>query len=196
MSSENILKGLQPEAVWRYFSEICRIPHGSKNEAAIIQYVSSVAKTLGLQAATDTTGNVIVRKPATPGKESLPGVALQCHLDMVCEKNNDTVHDFLKDPIILVRDGNILKAQGTTLGADNGIGVAMALALMEASDLQHGPLEMLFTVDEETGLTGASHLAKDMLSSRIMINLDSEEDWVICVGCAPWRLGIEPRAQW
>jgi dipeptidase D len=129
-------------------------------------------------------GNVVVRKPASPNRENAPSVALQGHLDMVCEKNKDTVHDFLKDPIELVRNGNVLMAKGTTLGADNGIAVATSLAIMEDRALEHGPLELLFTVDEETGLTGAANLQSDFLQSKIMLNMDSEEEGALYVGCS------------
>jgi dipeptidase D len=180
----NAIEGLKPELVWKYFAAISRIPRGSKNEAAIAQYVLDIAKDLGLPAKSDSFGNVAVRKPASPGREQAKPVALQGHLDMVCEKNKDKVHDFLKDPIELVRTGNVMMANGTTLGADNGIAVATNLAIMEDRSLEHGPLEFLFTVDEETGLTGASNLASDMLESRILLNLDSEEEGEIYIGCA------------
>jgi dipeptidase D len=181
------IAGLTPEAVWRYFAEISRIPRGSKNEAAIGQYVMETAKGLGLEAIEDEFGNVIVRKPATTGRESVPCLILQGHLDMVCEKNADKVHDFTKDPIELVREDNILRANGTTLGADNGIAVATNLALMEDREAEHGPLEFLFTVDEETGLTGATNLPPDALQGRTLLNLDSEDEGEIYVGCAGGR---------
>jgi dipeptidase D len=181
------IQGLKPELVWKYFAEISRIPRGSKNEAAATQYVLDTAKRLGLQAKSDAMGNVVVKKPSSANRQSVPSVVLQSHLDMVNEKNKDTVHDFLKDPIELVRKGNLLVANGTTLGADNGIGVATSLAIMEDQSLEHGPLEFLFTVDEETGLTGASNLSPDMVDSRILLNLDSEEEGELCVGCAGGR---------
>ncbi|MBN1567812.1 MAG: aminoacyl-histidine dipeptidase [Acidobacteria bacterium] len=195
----NAIEGLKPELVWKYFAEISRIPRGSKNEAAATQYILDTAAKLGLPAKADSFGNVVVRKPASGGRQNVRSIALQSHLDMVCEKNKDKVHDFLKDPIELVRNGNFLTANGTTLGADNGIGVATNLALMEDRSLEHGPLEFLFTVDEETGLTGASNLAADMLESRILLNLDSEEEGEITVGCAggrdtmgTWKMQFEP----
>lgn len=178
------IEGLKPELVWKYFAEICQIPHGSKNETAIIQYMLQTANKLGLSVKKDSFGNVAVSKAATSGKENLPTIILQGHLDMVCEKNKDKVHDFEKDPIELVRDGNILKANGTTLGADNGIGVAISLAIMEDKTLVHGPLEFLFTVDEETGLTGAQNLKSDFLKGKILMNLDSEEEGALYVGCS------------
>ena len=178
------IEGLKPELVWKYFAEISRIPRGSKNEAAATKYVLDTAKKLGLQAKADKLGNVVVRKPSSANRQNARSVALQGHLDMVCEKNKDTVHDFLKDPIELVRKGNLLMANGTTLGADNGIAVAASLAIMEDRSLEHGPLEMLFTVDEETGLTGASNLAADFLESRTLLNMDSEEEGALYVGCS------------
>ncbi len=178
------IEGLKPEPVWKYFSEISRIPRGSRNEAAVAKYVLNVAKKLGLEAKADKFGNVVVRKPASAGNGNKRSIALQGHLDMVCEKNKDKVHDFAKDPIELVRNDNVLMANGTTLGADNGIAVATNLAIMEDRSLEHGPLEFLFTVDEETGLTGASNLSADFLESKILLNLDSEEEGELFVGCA------------
>ena len=178
------LTNLQPEAVWKHFERIAAIPRGSSNEAAARDYVRSVAKKLGLEAHQDAAGNLVVRKPATPGRESAPMTLLQGHLDMVCEKNESTAHDFTKDPIRMVRDGDWLKADGTTLGADNGVGVAAALAVMESSDIHHGPLEFAFTIDEETGLTGASEFAPGVLKSKYFLNLDTETIGDICIGCA------------
>jgi len=183
----NAIEGLQPERVWKYFAEISKIPRGSKDEAAVARYVLETAKSLGLKAKQDDYGNVIVRKPATPGREHVGSLALQGHLDMVCEKNANIAHDFSKDPIEIVRKGNVLMANGTTLGADNGIAVATNLAILESSDLEHGPLELLFTIDEETGLTGAANLKPDFLASRTLINLDSEEEGELFVGCAGGR---------
>jgi len=181
------LEGLKPELVWKYFGEIARIPRGSKNEAAIAKYVMETAKRLGLSAKQDKFGNVVVKKPASPGREHVRSIALQGHLDMVCEKNADKVHDFTKDPIEIVRKGDVLMANGTTLGADNGIAVATNLAIMEDRSLVHGPLEFVFTVDEETGLTGASNLGTDFVESRILLNLDSEEEGALYVGCSGGR---------
>jgi dipeptidase D len=192
------IEGLTPALVWKYFAEIARIPRCSKHEAAMTKYILDTAKKLGLQASADKLGNVVVRKPASPGKDRVRSVALQGHLDMVCEKNKEKVHDFSKDPIELVRKGNLLTANGTTLGADNGIAVATNLAIMEDKSLVHGPLEFLFTIDEETGLTGASNLGPDFLSSKILMNLDSEEEGALYVGCsggrdtlAHWKLVAE-----
>jgi dipeptidase D len=181
------IEGLQPAIVWKYFAEIARIPRCSKHEEAMTKYVVETAQRLGLKASTDKFGNVVVRKPASAGKERVRSIALQGHLDMVCEKNKDKVHNFAKDPIELVRKGNVLMANGTTLGADNGIAVATNLAIMEDRSLVHGPLEFLFTVDEETGLTGASNLAPGMLESRTLMNLDSEEEGHLYVGCSGGR---------
>lgn len=178
---------LQPKQVWGWFDQLLEIPRGSKNEDAVRQWVLRNATAMGLEAVTDTAGNVLVRKPATPGREAKPGTVLQSHLDMVNEKNSDVVHDFARDPIRPVRRGEHLYADGTTLGADNGIGVACALAVAAARDLEHGPLELLFTVDEETGLTGASALAPDLLEGRYLLNLDTEEEDAIYVGCAGGR---------
>lgn len=180
----NQLEGLKPQLVWKYFTEISRIPRGSKNEKKISEYIIETAKKLGLEAKRDKWLNVIVKKPALKGRESALSVCLQSHLDMVCEKNKETVHDFEKDPIELVVKGNTLMANGTTLGADNGIGVATSLAIMEDNSLEHGPLEFLFTVDEETGLTGANNLQPGFVESKTLLNLDSEEEGALYVGCS------------
>ena len=149
------LNGLKPEALWRYFEEICQIPRPSKKEEKISAWLMEFARKHGLDARQDEAGNVLMTKPAVPGKEQVPAIVLQSHMDMVCEKNSDTQHDFDKDPIQPYIDGEWVKAKGTTLGADDGIGMAAALAVLTSSDIQHGPVECLFTVDEETGLTGA-----------------------------------------
>jgi len=181
------IEGLRPGLLWKYFAAISKIPRGSKNEAAVSKYVLGVAKQLGLEARADKFGNVVARKPASAGREAARTVVLQGHLDMVCEKNKDTVHDFLKDPIVLVRRGDVLMADGTTLGADNGVAVATNLAIMEDRSLEHGPLEFLFTVDEETGLTGANNLGADFLTGKTLLNLDSEEEGALYVGCSGGR---------
>ena len=178
------IEGLNPPLVWKYFAALARIPRCSKHEAAAAKFVLDTARKLGLSAKQDTFGNVAVKKPASPGRERVKRVCLQGHLDMVCEKNAGTVHDFSKDPIELVRKGNFLMANGTTLGADNGIAVATNLAIMEDASLVHGPLEFLFTVDEETGLTGAHNLQPGFVESRTLMNLDSEEEGALYVGCA------------
>jgi dipeptidase D len=192
------IEGLQPALVWKYFAEIARIPRCSKHEAAMTRYVLETAKRVGLEGTSDKVGNVVVRKPASPGKESVRSIALQGHLDMVCEKNKDKVHDFSKDPIELVRRGDMMMANGTTLGADNGIAVATCLAIMEDRSLVHGPLEFLFTIDEETGLTGAQNLGPGFVQSTTLLNLDSEEEGALYVGCSggrdtigTWRTGFE-----
>ncbi len=175
---------LDPKPLWAHFDEILTIPRGSKEEDKIREYVVSVAQRAGLEHQVDGTGNVVVRKPASAGREDAPSTILQGHLDMVNEKNSDVEHDFSKDPIKPVMDGEYLTAEGTTLGSDNGIGVASMLAIMEATDLTHGPLEFLFTIDEETGLTGAGGLNPDMIRSKRLLNLDSEEEGSLTVGCA------------
>jgi dipeptidase D len=180
----SVLGHLKPELVWYHFEEICKYPRASKKEEKIAEYVVSVGKRLGLQTEKDKFGNIVIRKPATPGKENLKTVVLQGHIDMVCEKNRDVEHDFDKDPIYPYIDGDWVKAKGTTLGADNGIGVACALAVLEAKDVEHGPLECLFTLDEETGLTGASSLKKGWLKADILINMDSEELGTIFIRCS------------
>jgi dipeptidase D len=178
------LHQLQPERLWHYFQEICRIPRPSKKEEKIAAYISDFAAKHKLHCNIDEAGNVLIRKPATPGFEKRRGVILQSHLDMVCEKNSDTVHDFDTDPIIPWIDGTWVKAKGTTLGADDGIGIAAALAILESTDIPHGPLEALFTMDEETGLTGAFALKPGQLEGRILINLDSEDEGQLFIGCA------------
>jgi dipeptidase D len=176
--------GLKPTHLWKRFEDILKIPHCSGNEKAFGEYILAAAKDLGLGAKRDKVGNVLVRKPATPGREKAEGVILQGHLDMVGEKNSDVVHDFAKDPIRASIKGEWVQAEGTTLGADNGIGVAACLAVMEDKGLVHGPLEFLFTVDEETGLTGANKLAKGLLKGTRLLNLDSEEEGSFTIGCA------------
>jgi len=178
------IEGLEPKRLWEYFAELSAIPRCSKHEAEAGRYVFGAAKKCGLEVLKDPKGNVVVRKKARSGRGDAPMIALQSHLDMVCEKNKDTVHDFSRDPVVLKRNGDFLTADGTTLGADNGIGVATALAIMEDKTLNHGPLEFVFTVDEETGLTGAAGLRSDALKSRILINLDTEDEGVLYVGCA------------
>jgi dipeptidase D len=180
----SVTSALTPPLVWKYFEEISRIPRGSKNEAAIAKYVMRTAKSLGLVAKQDAAGSVVVKKPATKGYEGRQAVCLQGHLDMVCEKTPETKHDFLKDPIRLKIVDGFLMADGTTLGADNGIAVAANLALMADATVEHGPLEFLFTVDEETGLTGANQLEPGFVESKILLNLDSEEEGELYVGCA------------
>lgn len=181
------IKGLTPQTFWRCFAEISAIPRPSGHEERVGDFVMDRARQLGLEAQRDGFGNVLVRKPATPGREGVAGICLQSHLDMVCEKNADKVHDFLADPIELVRHEDVITANGTTLGADNGVGVATSLAVMEEPGLEHGPLEFLFTVEEETGLSGAKNLDPSFVRSRTLLNLDSEEEGALYIGCAGGR---------
>ena len=178
------LSELKPESVFYYFSEICKVPRPSKKEEKIISYLENFAAEQKLEIKKDEVGNILIKKPATPGKENLKTVVLQSHVDMVCEKNNDVEHDFLTDPIETIIDGEWLKAKGTTLGADNGIGVATELAVLAANDIEHGPIECLFTIDEETGLTGAFALKEGFMSGDILLNLDSEDEGELFIGCA------------
>ena len=179
-----VLENLEPKPLWHIFEDICNIPHPSKKEAKIIEYVKNFGEKLGLETIVDHVGNVIIRKPATPGMEDRQGIILQGHLDMVPQKNNDTDHDFEKDPIKPWIDGEWVKAKGTTLGADNGIGAAAALAVLQDNTLQHGLIEVLLTVDEETGMTGAFELKGGLLQGNILINLDSEDEGELYIGCA------------
>ncbi|MGL5958590.1 MAG: aminoacyl-histidine dipeptidase, partial [Phocaeicola sp.] len=179
-----IVKDLKPRELFRYFEEICQVPRPSKKEEKIIAYLNDFAKKNGLESKQDQAGNLLIKKAATPGNEGMQTVILQSHIDMVCEKNSDVEHNFLTDPIQLVIDGEWLKANGTTLGADNGIGVATQLALLAATDVEHGPLECLFTVDEETGLTGAFALQSGFMEGDLLINLDSEDEGELFIGCA------------
>lgn len=175
---------LKPACVFHYFNEICQIPRPSKKEEKIVAYLKEFGEKHQLETKVDQVGNVLIKKPATKGRENLKTVILQSHVDMVCEKNSNVDHDFLKDPIKTVIDGEWLKAQGTTLGADNGIGVATQLALLAAGDIEHGPVECLFTIDEETGLTGAFALQEGFMSGDILLNLDSEDEGELFIGCA------------
>lgn len=178
------LVSLEPKILWKHFDALAAIPRASTKEAAARQYVLAQAERLGLKAEHDPVGNTVIRKPARAGHEGAPVAALQGHLDMVCEKNEGTPHNFDSDGIRIVRDGDWLKADGTTLGADNGIGVAAALAVMESQDIAHGPLEFVFTIDEETGLTGAAEFPAGLLKSKFFLNLDGEEKGTLCIGCS------------
>ncbi len=186
------IKDLKPELVWKCFDEITKVPRPSCHEEQIRAYLLDFAAKHNIEVHTDECGNVVMRKPATKGHENAPVVVLQAHMDMVCEKNNDVEHDFMKDPIDTYIDGDWVKARGTTLGADNGIGMAAALAAMVDDSIEHGPLEALFTINEEIGLEGAQNLGEDMLKGTILINLDSEDDGEIFVGCAG---GIDTTAE-
>ncbi len=181
---DKVFEGLKPELLWKHFDEIRKIPRCSGNEEKIREYIISFAKEKNLEYKVDDVGNIVIKKPATPGKENSPGVILQGHIDMVCEKNSDVDFDFSKDPIKVKREGEWITAEGTTLGADNGVGVAAALAILEDDSVSHGPLEALFTVDEERGLTGAGNIKPDFLEGRILLNLDSEDEGVFFIGCA------------
>ena len=178
------LKGLKPEMVWQYFEEICGIPRPSRKEEKIAAWLMEFAKKHQLVAKQDKAGNVLIAKPATLGKESVAKIVLQSHMDMVCEKNSDSIHDFEKDAIQPYIDGEWVKAKGTTLGADDGIGMAASLAVLTAKDIQHGGIECLFTVDEETGLSGAFALESGFFDGRLLLNLDSEDEGEIFIGCA------------
>lgn len=175
---------LEPQRLWKHFYSLTQIPRPSKKEKAAVDFMVSFGKNLGLETITDEVGNVIIRKPATPGMENWKTVILQGHLDMVPQKNSDKKHDFDKDPIEAYVDGEWVTANGTTLGADNGIGVAAAMAVLEAKDIAHGPIEALFTVDEETGMTGAFGIKPGLLKGDILLNLDSEDEGELYVGCA------------
>ena len=178
------IKDLDPQIVWKNFYALTQIPRPSKHEELAVEYLYNWGKEHGLETIKDEVGNIIIRKPATPGCENMKGVILQGHIDMVPQKNADTVHDFEKDPIQTYIDGDWVKAKGTTLGADNGLGLAMAMAVLESSDIKHGPIELLCTIDEETGMTGAMALKPGLLQGDILINLDSETEGELYVGCA------------
>ncbi len=178
------LANLEPEALWKHFDRLAATPRASTKEAAARDYIRTLAAKLGLESVQDAAGNLVVRKPARPGREGAPMAVLQGHLDMVCEKNEGTAHNFDTDPIKVIREGDWLKADGTTLGADNGVGVAASLAVMESNDITHGPLEFAFTIDEETGLTGAAEFPAGVLKSKYFLNLDNEDKGTLCIGCS------------
>ncbi|MBY7951946.1 aminoacyl-histidine dipeptidase [Vibrio fluvialis] len=175
---------LSPAPVWQFFDKICSIPHPSKHEEALAQYIIGWAKEQGLDVRRDPTGNVFIKKPATPGMEHKKAVVLQAHIDMVPQKNEDTDHDFAKDPIQPYIDGEWVTAKGTTLGADNGIGMATCLAVLASTEIKHGPLEVLLTIDEEAGMTGAFGLEAGWLEGEILLNTDSEQEGEVYMGCA------------
>lgn len=178
------IEELEPKEIWSQFKKICDIPHPSGKEERIGKFLQEFGKSHGFQTESDEVGNVLIRKKAAKGRENAPSVVLQAHMDMVCEKNAGTAHDFDNDPIKTIVEGDWLKAEGTTLGADDGIGVAAMLAILSSDNIQHGPIECLFTVDEERGLTGAQHVKSNWIQSNKLINLDSEEDGRFCIGCA------------
>ena len=178
------IKNLAPELVWNIFDQITKVPRPSKKEEKIRQWLVDFAKQHNIEYHLDATGNILMRKPATPGYEDHQTIVMQGHIDMVCEKNSDVDHDFENDPIETIIDGDWVKANGTTLGADNGVGVALSLACLIDDSFQHGPLEALFTYDEETGLTGANAIEEGFMTGKVLINLDSETEGQIFIGCA------------
>ncbi|WP_163191684.1 aminoacyl-histidine dipeptidase [Clostridium thermarum] len=181
---KDVLKGLKPEKVFHYFEIISRIPRGSGNEKGISDYLVNFAKEKGLDVVQDSYNNVVIRKNGTEGYENSPIVVIQGHMDMVCEKNSSKVHDFEVDPIDLIVEGDFVKANGTTLGADNGIAIAYGLALLDSEDIPHPPLEVVITTDEETGMSGAANLRPEDVKGRILINIDNEEEGQLLVSCA------------
>jgi dipeptidase D len=191
------LTDLSPNLLWFFFDKICSIPHPSKHEAALSAWIQNWAREQGLSVSEDTVGNLIIKKPATPGMEDRKGVVLQAHIDMVPQANADTDHDFTRDPIRAYVDGEWVRATGTTLGADNGIGAAACLAVLADNSLVHGPIEVLLTIDEEAGMTGAFGLEPGLLEGEILLNTDSEQDGEVYMGCAGGidaniRLAFEP----
>lgn len=184
MSSLQAIQSIAPAGLWQRFYEISQIPRPSKKEERITAHFEQLFNSLGIKYTKDKVGNLVARVPATKGYKNAPIVVLQGHSDMVCEKNRGTAHDFDRDPIELVRHGDWIRANGTTLGADNGIGVAAALALLDDPTAEHGPLEILITIDEETGLTGANQISNKLLKGKRLLNLDSEEDGIFYIGCA------------
>ena len=184
MATQDSQLAMQPKAVFDYFAEINKVPRPSKHEEKMIGFLQDFAKEHHLECKTDKTGNVLISKPASKGMEGRSTLVLQSHMDMVCEKTSDSKIDFLKDPIETFIDGEWMRAKGTTLGADDGIGVAMELAALTDTQLQHGPLECLFTKDEETGLTGAFGIQPGFMTGKYLVNLDSEDEGQIFIGCA------------
>ncbi len=178
------LSQLSPQPLWQIFEKICSIPHPSKHEQKISAWIQQFATELGLDVKEDKVGNLIIKKPATIGMENRKGVILQAHMDMVPQKNNDKEHDFINDPIEAYVDGEWVTANGTTLGADNGIGLSASLAVLASKDIQHGPLEVLVTIDEEAGMTGAFGLEAGWLEGDILLNTDSEDEGEVYMGCA------------
>lgn len=180
----NPILNLSPAQVWKHFYSLTQVPRPSKKESRIIEFMKNFGLSIGLETWVDEVGNVMIRKPATPGMENRKGIVLQAHLDMVPQKNSDKVHDFENDAIEPLIDGDWVKANGTTLGADNGMGVAAIMAVLEDKTLEHGLIEALFTIDEESGMTGAFNLQPDVLKGDILLNLDSEDEGELYIGCA------------
>jgi dipeptidase D len=178
------VRNLEPQALWNKFADLNAVPRGSKKEERVIEFIKSFGPGLGLETIVDEVGNVIIRKPATPGMENRKTIVMQSHLDMVHQKNNDTNFDFDTQGIDMFVDGDWVKARGTTLGADNGLGVATIMAILESKDIPHPAIDALFTIDEETGMTGALNLKGGLLKGEILLNLDTEEDDEIDIGCA------------
>lgn len=186
------IRNLEPKILWNYFCDLNAVPRGSKKEERVIQFMSDFGKKLNLPTVVDATGNVIIKKPATKGMENRKIVVLQSHLDMVHQKNNNTIFDFDKEGIKMLIEGDWVKAAGTTLGADNGLGVAAIMSILASNNIPHPAIEALFTIDEETGMTGAKGLKGGYLDGEILLNLDTEEDDEIDIGCAG---GIDVSAQ-
>lgn len=182
--NNNTIKKLKPESIWNHFADLNSVPRPSKKEEKVIKFIKDFGASLHLETIEDICGNVVIKKPATPGYENRKKVVLQSHLDMVCQKNNDVDFDFETQGIQMTYEGDWVHAIGTTLGADNGIGVAAIMSVLSSKDIEHPAIEALFTIDEETGLTGAFELSKDILSGDILLNLDTEEDDEIDIGCA------------
>ena len=180
----NKLENIEPQMIWHYFNEVCKVPRPSKHEEKMIEFLYDFAAENGLDAKKDEAGNVVIKKPGTSGLENGKCIVLQSHMDMVCEKNEGVVHDFFNDPIVPYIENGWVRAANTTLGADCGIGIAASLAILSNKDIVHPPLEALFTVDEETGLTGAQALQPGFLEGKILLNLDSEDEGEIFIGCA------------
>ena len=178
------IRELSPKSVWNHFADLNAVPRPSKKEERVIQFMVDFGKSLGLPTEVDHIGNVFIRKPATPGMEGRTPVVLQAHLDMVHQKNNSTNFDFESEGIKMYVDGDWVKADGTTLGADNGIGVAFIMAMLSSTDIPHPAIDALFTIDEETGMTGALELKGGMLNGKILLNIDTEDDDELTIGCA------------
>jgi dipeptidase D len=180
----SVYKRLKPSPVWQYFEEICRIPRLSKNEVRIRKFLLDFAEKNNLESKEDEIGNILIIKPSSPGMENLKTIVLQSHLDMVGEKNSDHPHNWETDPIVPVVNGGWVSAEGTTLGADDGVGIASQMAILSDKNLKAGKIECLFTVDEESGMTGAINLKPDFFTGKILVNLDSEDEGILYIGCA------------